>query len=435
MEKIKARPFFKKIGSAIATKGIFEDKKLSKLLYKYFLTGLFVRLLLLPFFYQRDILSTYQRAGQTVFGGVLGADFQQFITHIIHSVYLFLIKPLLPDVSYLSSILLNTDSWVSWIDFNNYLYVYRVLALFKFPYLVLDMACMFLIMRLLYDNDAEKRLRIFKYWAFNPVVIFVIYFFARHDIIGVFITLSALLLAKYNRKYWSIAVLALAVAVRFFPIMILPILIFYLARKKRDYVILFSIGIAGLAAIEMFSHFYFGRSVIFSLLNTQHFDYILSPKLELIIHDNIFLFIVAYLILLLSFIHQEKKTFVLFLNYCAATYLLYVSICYFHPQYLLWTVPFLILIFVRKNSLYYYQWIQFGLLMFILIYWGDLVTKFVFAPIDLKYFLYQTGIIPIINRFYDPVKFVNIFRSLFTGVSLWMMYLIYRESKDISLKS
>jgi len=432
---MKARSFFRKIGSAVATKGIFEDKRLSKLLYRYFLTGLLIRLILLPFFYQRDILSTYQRAGQTVFGGVLGADFQQFITHIIHSVHLFLIKPLIPDVSYLSSILLNTDSWVSWIDFNNYLYVYRVIALFKFPYLVLDIACMFLIMRLMYDNDAEKRLRAFKYWAFNPIVIFVIYFFARHDIIGVFITLAALLLAKYNRKYWSIAVLAFAIAVRFFPIMILPILIFYLARKKRDYVILFSIGIAGLGAVEAFSHFYFGRSVIFSLLNTQHFDYILSPKLQLIIHDNIFLFIAAYLILVLSFIHQKKKTFVLFLNYCALTYLLYVSICYFHPQYLLWTVPFLILIFVRKNSLYYYQWIQFGLLMFILIYWGDLVTKFVFAPIDLKYFLYQTGIIPIINRFYDPVKFVNIFRSLFTGVSLWMMYLIYRENKDISLKS
>ena len=431
---MRVKLFFRKIGSAIATKEIFEDKKLSKLLYKYFLVGLLIRLILLPFFFQRDILSTYQRAAQTVFGGVLGADFQQFVTHIIHSAYLFLIKPLLPDISHLSSILLNTDTWVSWIDFNNNLYVYRILSLFKFPYLVLDIACMLLIMRLAYDDDPKKRLIIFKYWAFNPVVIFVIYFFARHDIIGVFITLAALLLAKHSRKYWSIIVLAFAIAVRFFPIMILPILIFYLARKKRDYIILFSIGVAGLVAVEAFSYFYFGRSVIFSLLNTQHFDYILSPKLQLIIHDSIFLFIVAYVILVLSFIHQKKKTFALFLNYCGIVYLMYVSICYFHPQYLLWAVPFLVLIFVRRNSLFYYHWIQFGLLMIILIYWGDLVTKFVFAPIDLKYFLYQTGIIPIINRFYNPVKFVNMFRSIFTGVSLWMIYLIYKENKDISLR-
>ncbi|GAI77933.1 unnamed protein product, partial [marine sediment metagenome] len=102
-----------------------------------------------------------------------------------------------------------------------------------------------------------------------------------------------------------------------------------------------------------------------------------------------------------------------------------------HPQYLLWVVPFLILIFVRKKVLYRYHWVQFALLMVILIYWGDLVTKFVLAPIDPKYFIYLTGPIPIINRFYSPSKFVNIFRSVFTGVSLWMIYLIYKENKNI----
>ena len=430
---MKVKLFFRKIGSFIVTKEILEDKKLSILLYKYFLTGLLIRLTLLPFFFQRDILSTYQRAAQTVFGGVLGADFQQFVTHIIHSAYLFAIKPFIPTLENLSGILLNTDSWASWIDFNNFQFVYRTLALFKFPYLILDIACMFLVMRLLYDTQPLKRLKVFKYWALNPLVIFVIYLFARHDIIGICVTIVALLLAKYRKKYWAIVVIAVAIAIRFFPIMILPLLIIYLARKKRDYIILFSIGIAGLIGIEAFSYLYFGRSVIFSLLNTQHFDYILSAKLNLIIHDAIFIFIVAYIILILHFLHQKKKTFKLFLSYCAIVYLLYVSTSYFHPQYLMWAIPFLILIFVRKNSLYYYHWIQFGLLMFILIYWGDLVTKFIFAPVDIRYALYSTGIIPIINRFYNPVKFVNIFRSIFTAVSLWMIYLIYRDNRDSQL--
>ncbi|GAI10538.1 unnamed protein product, partial [marine sediment metagenome] len=229
----------------------------------------------------------------------------------------------------------------------------------------------------------------------------------------------------------AIFVLALAVAARFFPMMILPILIFYLADKKKDYIILFSAGISGLIAVEIFSYFYFGRSVIFSLINTQHFNYILSSKLELVIHDRIFIFIAVYIIIILSYLHIRKKTFDIFLNYCAIIYLMYVSICYFHPQYLLWVVPFLILIFVRKKVLYRYHWVQFALLMVILIYWGDLVTKFVLAPIDPKYFIYLTGPIPIINRFYSPSKFVNIFRSVFTGVSLWMIYLIYKENKNI----
>jgi len=426
---MRAKAFFRKAGIFFCTKEIFEDKVLSIRFYKYFLIGLAIRFACLPFFFQRDVLSTYQRAALTVFNGVLGADFQQFAIHILHSAYLFLAQFLIPDTGHLASILLNQDAWSSWVDFNNFDFVYRTLTIFKIPYLVLDIACMFLVIRLLFDTEPEKRLRVFKYWVFNPLVIFVTYIFARHEIIAVFVTLAALLLAKAQKKYWAIAVLAIGVILRFFPIMILPFLIIFLARKKKDYVILFSIGIAGLLILEVFSNLYFGRSVIFSLLNAEHFDFILSAKIDLIMHDAIFIFVVAYFILLFSFIHQKEKTFSLFLSYCGIVYLLYVSLCYFNPQYLLYTIPFLVLVFVKRNSVYYYHIVQFILLMFVLFYWGDLVTKYLFAPIDIKYILYIPGPIPLIGRFYNDVKFVNITRSMFTAVSLWMVYLIYRESK------
>ena len=428
---MKSKIFFNKLGSFFITKELLEDKKSSILFYKYFLTGLLIRVFCLPFFFQRDILSTYQRAAETVFKGVLGADFQQFLIHLIHSGYLFIIKPLIPNIDQLSVVLLNKDTWISWIDFNNNIFVYRILTLFKLPYLVADIACILILMRLLYDDEPLKRLKVFKYWALNPLVIFITYVFARHEIIGIFVALLAILLAKYNRKYWAVIVLAIGIALRFFPVMMLPFLIIYLSRKKRDYIIFSIIGVVGLLALEAFSYFYFGRSVIFSLLNAQHFDYILSAKLDLIIHDTIFLFIVGYVLLILSFIHQRNKTYGVFLNYCGMAYLLYVAISYFHPQYLMWTVPFLILIFVRKNSVYYYHLAQFILLMVILIYWGDLVTKFLFAPVDIKLALYATGPIPIINRFYNPAKFVNIFRSVFTAVSIWMIYLIYKDNKNL----
>jgi len=425
------RSFFKKIGSLIVTKEIFENKNLSKRLYRYFLIGLFIRLIFLPFLFQRDLLSTYQRAAETVFAGNFGSDFQQMLTNVIHSIYLFIIKSIFPAINKLSPVLLEKDTWISWISFNSSYNVFTTLALFKILYLIFDVVCMFLILRLSFDGEPENKLQVFKFWMFNPFVIFILYVFARHDIMGILATLVALLLAKKNRKYWAIIVLALGIALRFFPIMILPLFIIYLARTKKDYIILSVIGISGLAAVELFSYFYFGRSVIFSLLNAQHFDYILSSKLELVIHDRIFIFVTVYIVAILSFLHIRKKSFDILLNYGAIIYLAYVSLCYFHPQYVLWTVPFLIIIFIRRKSLLYYHWIQFALLLVILIYWGDLVTKFVFAPIDYKFFIYLTGPIPIINRFYDPVKFVNIFRSIFTGVSLWMIYLIYKDNKKI----
>ncbi len=427
----KVMLFFNKIGRGLLTPEIFEDRSLSKRFYKYFLTGMLARLALLPFFFQRDLLSTYQRAAETVFAGNMASDSQQVLTNIIHSVYLFIIKSIVPAVSDFSPILLDSDTWTSWIGFISSYNVFTVLTLFKVLYLIFDLACMFLILRLSFDDDPEGRLNVFKFWMFNPVVIFVLYIFARHDIIGVFATIIALILAKKDRKYWSIIVLAIAIALRFFPIMILIPLIIYLAKSRKDYIILTSMGVSGLVIVELFSNLYYGKSLIFSLLNTQHFNYILSARLDLIIHDRIFLFIVAYFLIIFSFIYAKKKSFDLLINYGAIIYLAYIALCYFHPQYVLWTIPFLVIIFARRKMLSYYHWIQFVLLMVVLIYWGDLVTKFVFAPIDHRFFIYITGPIPFIEKFYSSATFVNIFRSIFTAVSLWMIYLIYKDNRRI----
>jgi len=352
---------------------------------------------------------------------------------MIHSIYLFIIKSIFPAINQLFSVLLEKDTWISWIEFNSSYNIFTTLTLFKILYLVFDIGCMFLIMRFSFDDEPENKLRVFKFWIFNPILLFVVYIFARHDIIAVFTTLVALLLAKKDRKYWAIGILAIGIALRFFPIMILPLLVLYLARTKKDYIILSLTGLSGITAVELLCHFIFGKSVILPLLKTQHFEYFLSTKFDLVTgsHSSIFIFIAAYIFIILSFLHIKKKSFDLLLNYGAIIYLAYVGICFFHPQYVLWVVPFLVIAFVRRKSLLYYNWLQFVLLMVILIYWGDLVTKFVLAPIDYRYFIYLTGIIPIIERFYDSAKFVNIFRSIFTGVSLWMVYLIYKDNKKL----
>jgi hypothetical protein len=425
----KAKTFFKKIGCGLISPEIVNDGKSLKLFYKYFLGGILARLIFLPFMFQRDLLSTYQRAADTVFNGNIGSDFQQLITNIIHSAYLFILKTIFPVVSGYKAILLNTDTWSSWVQFVSSDNIFVILFLFKLLYFFFDLGCVFLLLRLFYDNDAQKKLKIFKYWMFSPIVIFVLYIFARHDIIGLFVTLAALLLAKRQRKYWAILILALAVAVRFFPIMILPLFIIFLVQKRRDYIILVAIGLSGLLAIEAFSNLYFGKSVIFSLLNAEQFNYLISAKLDLIIHDKIFIFIAAYTIIILSFIRQKVKTFELLITYSGVVYMLYVAISYFHPQYLLWTVPFIIYVSVKDKSLHYLQWAQFIFLIVILVYWGDLVTTFVLAPFDHRFFIFMVGPIPLINRFYDAVKFVNIFRSVFTGISLWMIYIIYLFNK------
>src|SRR4030066_756837 len=338
---------------------------------------------------------------------------------------------------YLFNGLLEKNTWISWLSFNSTYNVFTALTLFKLLYLIFDIVCMFLILRLSFDNEPENKLRAFKYWIFNPIIIFVLYIFARHDIIAMFVTLIALLLAKKDRKYWAIIVLGLAVALRFFPILILPVLVLYLVRSKKDYIMLSLAGVSGITAVEILTRLLFGKSVILPLFNTPQINILLAPRLDLVegSHGSIFIFIAVYIVIILSFLHIKKKSFDILLNYCAMIYLAYLGICFFHPQYMIWVVPFLVIIFVRRKTLFYYHWIQFALLIILLVYWGDLVTKYVFAAIDHKYFVYLTGIIPIIQRFYDSAAFVNIFRRIFTGISLWMIYLIYKDTKMLQANS
>ncbi len=432
---MKTKLFFNNLGRAILTKDIFDNKGILRRFYKYFLTGILIRLIFIPFFFQRDLMSTYQRAAETISTGNLGLDNLQIITNLIHTFYLFILKSIFPAINEIFSVLLEKNTWISWLSFNSAYNVFTTLTLFKLLYLIFDIVCMFLILRLSFDGKPENKLRVFKYWIFNPIIIFVLYIFARHDIIGVFVTLIALLLAKKDRKYWAIIVLGLAVALRFFPILILPVLVLYLVRTKKDYIILSLAGVSGIAVVEILTRLLFGKSVILPLLRTTHFEYLLTPRLDLVAgsHGSIFIFIAVYIIIILSFLHIKKKSFDILLNYCAMIYLAYLGLCFFHPQYMLWLIPFLVIICVRRKSLLYYHWVQFALLIILLIYWGDLVTKYVFAAIDHKYFVFLTGIIPIIERFYDSAQFVNIFRSIFAGISLWMIYLIYKDTKILQM--
>ncbi|MDD5600346.1 MAG: hypothetical protein PHC87_01120, partial [Actinomycetota bacterium] len=172
---MKIKSFFERVASIIVTKEIYEDKKSLKALYKYFLIGMLVRLVFLPFFFQRDLLSTYQRAATTIATGNLLYDFQQLFTNMVHVIYLFILKSIVPAVNEIFPILLEKDTWTSWLAFNSTYNVFTVLTLFKALYLIFDLACMFLILRLTFDGEPEKKLEVFKFWIFNPVVIFVLY--------------------------------------------------------------------------------------------------------------------------------------------------------------------------------------------------------------------------------------------------------------------
>jgi hypothetical protein len=264
----------------------------------------------------------------------------------------------------------------------------------------------------------------------NPIVIFVTYIFARFDVIPLFITLLALYFAMKDRKYISIFFLVISIVMRFFPAFILPFLILYLAKNKKDYIIFSIFGILGILALEISSRIISGSSALFELLNSQHFNFIIALQWGMeALHVRLFPLIIFLTLSIISFFEISNKSFSNLLKYCLIAFLLWFSFGYFHPQWLIWAIPFLIFQFVEKDRIFYYHILQILLIPFILLYWGKLVTSFLLSPIDSKYFTIFPDIVDIIRKYYSPSKFVNIFSSIFSGISIWIIYEVYKLSK------
>ena len=424
--KNKFTKFLKNILRKIITPEIFENNKNRISFYKYLLIGLFLRFLFLPFFFQVDILSSYTRAAGQLFETV--PETPAVIQLVIHWFHVFFLKTIVQIIPNLKTILEISNEHIQWLTFAGDNEVFRMLSLIKFPYFIFDLACAFLLLR--FTKDTKTNLKVFKHWMINPIVIFVTYIFARFDVVPLFITILALYFAMKDRKYISILLLVISIVMRFFPVLILPFLIIYLAKNKKDYVIFSLLGISGLLALEIGSRIISGSSALFKLLNSQHFTFLIALKWGMEgLHVYLIPLVIFFTLIIISFFEISDKSFSNLLKYSLIAFLLWFSFGYYHPQYLLWTIPFLIFQFVENDRIFYYHILQVLIIPFILLYWGQLVTTFLFVPIDSKFFTTLPDVVDIIRKYYSPAKFANIFSSIFSGVSIWIIYEVFKLSK------
>lgn len=424
--KNKLMNFLKNILRNIITPEIFENSENRVSFYKYLLIGLFLRFLFLPFLFQVDILSSYTRAAGQLFETI--PETPAVIQLVMHWFHVFFLKIIVQIIPNLKSILEISNEHIQWLSFAGDNQVFRMLSVIKFPYFIFDLACAFLLLR--FTKDTKTNLKVFKHWMINPVVIFVTYIFARFDVVPLFITILALYFAMKDRKYISIFLLVISIVMRFFPVLILPFLIIYLAKSKKDYVIFSLLGISGLLALEVGSRLLFGSSALFKLLNSQHFTFLIALQWGMeALHVRLLPLVIFFTLIIISFFEISDKSFSNLLKYSLIAFLLWFSFGYYHPQYLLWIIPFLIFQFVENDRIFYYHILQVLIIPFILLYWGQLVTTFLFVPIDSRFFVYFPDIVDIIRKYYSPAKFANIFSSIFSGVSIWIIYEVFKLSK------
>lgn len=406
-----------------------QDLAAKRSIYIWLLIGVLIRFTFMPIALHFDLLSIYQRSAQIAYEGDMGMGLGQIFAHYIHAFFLFIFKPLMP---YLETALPGrggSASWLGWRAFIMYPTVFRTLFLFKAPYLIFDLGSAFLLLAIL--KNRRKGLIAFKFWMLNPVIIFSAFIFSRYEPIVIFFILLSLYYAKNNLSARALFSLGIAVIVRSYPLMLVPFFVIIIGKTFWQRLKLASWGLLPLGIMTVVSRLSRGAGQIGEIgawANMYHTNYLMALRWPMrISYDMIFVFFMGYTILFLytyfrtnhSFAHLWKINLILLLFFFAT--------CFFHPHYFMWLIPFLALQVVEDKRFIGLFAIQILGWIVYTFQWKEALAGYLFAPLNYSYFTGLRSPFELIGQYYSAANFIGIFRSIFSGVSFWMVYLLFKE--------
>ena len=406
-----------------------KDPALENKIYRWLLIGLLIRLAFMPFtVYFPDLLGVYWRSSLIAYQGTLSGGLQIVINYF-HALFLLIFKPLMP---YFGGILYDSGmrmdpTWRMLETFVSHPNVFRTLFLFKVPYLLFDLGCALLLLRIF--KDGKKGLAAFIFWMVNPIIIFAIYIAARHEVVAIFFILLSLYYAKNNLSARSLLSLGVSIIIRFYPLILLPFFIVILGKRSWERVKLAFWGILPLGLLTIFTRLFHEAPQVEKLAQTPHAQYLLSMAFYLgYLSDRVFIFVALYAVLLLYTIFRTDHSFANLWRMLLILLLGIFATSFFHVHYLMWLVPFLTLQMVEDRR---FTGLFIILVLGWIVYsfqWKGTFTGLLFTPINPRYFMSLASPFEVIDQYYSAANFIGICRSVFSGVCLWMMYLVLRES-------
>lgn len=210
----------------------------------------------------------------------------------------------------------------------------------KFPLLIYDLLVSWVLLSLTPTGFRKKAAWL---WVLNPVSIWVTAAIGQVDIIPVFFVLLSIFLLQKNKS--SLAALSLGVggAIKSFPFLIAPLLIFsqksWIDRIKTA----FLIAIPLLASILPYLP---SKAFIRNALLAPQLDKILYARLPLSGGESVYLAIALLIMLYFRFIDRSGEILV----YMLISLLAVLGLTHFHPQWFLWVVPLLLIVYSRFTN-------------------------------------------------------------------------------------
>ena len=298
--------------------------------------------------------------------------------------------------------------------------IFIYLLALKLPYLAIDVLIAYLLFK--YFDDKILGKKAFTIWLFNPFTIVLFYIFSNVDILSVFFVLLSLLFVKKKNYGMSGVFLGIAAGFKLYPLLLLP----FLMLKKESNLDRLKIIAGSLITLIFIVLPFFGNEFVSSTLITGLSTRIFSPGLPIGFEETIIPGLLGITMLFVWAYFSKKRNM---LHLWTAVLTLIFAFSHFHIAWIAWVAPFAVILFVKNPKL--------GLPMFfasILAFMIPILYQDRYMSISLfraYSTLYDTLPTPFsfIQNVFDPYSLQSILHTGFAGISLVILYQIFRNSK------
>lgn len=306
-----------------------------------------------------------------------------------------------------------------------------LLLILKIPYLVFDLFVAFLLrgnsFLRLFQSQKEKNL-IFYLWMFNPFNLYSTYMMGQFDIIPTFFVVLSLYLVNQKRMYLGSLSLGLGASFKLFPaFLIIPLVSLCKSWSERIKILL-------LAVIPYFAFilpYLPSEGFRVSALVANQTLKSLYAQIPVSAGESILLFPVVLIFYYLYLLLKNPEKITLWRMYFI-TLTFFFIFTHYHPQWLLWLSPFLIIDLVKTQLKNWVAVVLIFISFFISLFFFDpSLTIGLFSPLWTD--LYQLPSVWEILRLNPDYNFFrSLLQTLFTGAALYLVYHTHTKKEDYS---
>lgn len=420
--------------SRVVPREYLADRELRSRLGRILSWSLAIRFVLMPFFCHGDLVSSYHRSYRLLSdfraASLLPHELVQAAFLQLYSLFLPLQELLAWPESQTGTI---TEFWLNL--FVRHPQAVPALFLFKLPYLIFDLLCALVLLRLFAKTPA-KGLRAFSLWLLNPITIFTFYVFGRHDVVSIFFVLLGLQLFETRKTLRGALSLGVAVWSRIYPLLLLPFLVALHGASRAKKAVMVLVAVAPLALhkglVLLTSS---GEKVpLLSPGHSRFVEYGIVLKTYWIQQVLLFPLLYGLLFFIVIFVLRKSDRLIIDLSACCASVLLlFYATTYFHPQYFSWIIPFLVILRADSNQkeLRLLHHIQIFLFVPYTFYFGHNLFGHLAAALGPDFFISLPSPWELLDQHIPAAMVLNASRSLLSATCLFMVFwLLFRRPES-----